>query len=293
MLTTPTTPAPAEVSAAPVAPCPWLATGTLVAREWVRFVRQRNRVVGAIGQPLIFWLLFGAGLGPSFRLPGTTGDSISYREYFFPGSLVLILLFTAIFATISIIEDRREGFLQSVLVAPLPRWSMVLGKVLGGTLLALAQGLLFLALGYCAGISPGPLALLAIVVLLFVLALGLTALGFVIAWRMDSTQGFHAIMSVFLMPMWLLSGAFFPPPVWQASLGLGQRLLALVMWANPLTYGVAALRRLIYSDTTAAAAIPLDTPGLWVSWWVTLGFAALMLGLAWKMAAQRTTGDLL
>ena len=158
-------------------------------REWVRFVRQRNRVVGAIGQPLIFWLLFGAGLGPSFRLPGAGDESVSYREYFFPGSLVLILLFTAIFATISIIEDRREGFLQSVLVAPVPRWSMVLGKILGGTLLAMAQGLIFLVLGLTLGVHVSLLGLLAIVALLFVMAIGLTALGFVIAWRMDSTQG--------------------------------------------------------------------------------------------------------
>jgi ABC-2 type transport system permease protein len=283
---------PNEVAAAPLAPRPWLAVGTLVTREWVRFVRQRNRIVGAIGQPLIFWLLFGAGLGPSFRLPGTGDNSVSYREYFFPGSLVLILLFTAIFATISIIEDRREGFMQSVLVAPLPRWSMVLGEVLGGTLLAVAQGVIFLLLGLTLGVKVGVLSLLAILVLLFVLALGLTALGFVIAWRMDSTQGFHAIMSVFLMPMWLLSGAFFPPPVWESTMAWGQRLLACVMWANPLTYGVAALRRLIYSAADSVA-IPADTPSLAVSLLVTFGFAVLMLAVAWKMAEQRTTGDLL
>src|SRR3954452_7587208 len=86
---------------------PWLAAATLGQREWVRFIRQRNRVFGAIGQPIIFWLLFGAGLGPSFSLPDAAGK-LSYREYFFPGSLILILLFTAIFTTISIIEDRRE-----------------------------------------------------------------------------------------------------------------------------------------------------------------------------------------
>src|SRR3954465_3069369 len=133
-------------------PRPWLAVGTLCQRQWVRFVRQRNRVVGAIGQPLIFWLLFGLGLGPSFQMPGAAAG-LSYREYFFPGSLVLILLFTAIFATISIIEDRREGFLQSVLVAPIPRWAMVLGKVLRGSLLALAQGLLFLLLALTIQVS--------------------------------------------------------------------------------------------------------------------------------------------
>ena len=158
----------------------------------------------------MFWLLFGAGLGPSFRLPGgATGDGFVSR-IFFPGTLVLILLFTAIFATISIIEDRREGFLQSVLVAPIPRWSMVLGKVLGGTLIAVAQGLLFLLLGYALGFRSRSARLAAVVALMFVVVAGADgAWAFVIAWRMDSTQGFHAIMSVFLMPMWLLSGAFF------------------------------------------------------------------------------------
>jgi len=103
---------------------------------------------------------------------------------------VLILLFTAIFATISIIEDRREGFLQSVLVAPIPRWSMVLGKILGGTLIAVAQGALFVLLGYTLGFQWGPLTLLAIVGWMTLVSLALTSLGFVLAWRMDSTQGF-------------------------------------------------------------------------------------------------------
>src|SRR5437870_5728789 len=115
----------------------WLAVWSLAWREWLRFVRQRNRVIGAVGQPLLFWLFFGEGLGPTFRMPG--GESqITFREYFFPGTLALILLFTAIFTTISIIEDRREGFLQSVLVAPMARLAMVLGKLLGGSAIALA-----------------------------------------------------------------------------------------------------------------------------------------------------------
>ena len=240
----------------------------------------------------VFWLLFGAGLGPSFRLPGATSAGATYREYFFPGSLVLILLFTAIFATISIIEDRREGFLQSVLVAPIPRWSMVLGKVLGGSLLALVQGLLFLVLSLTLGLTFGPLVLLAIVVFLFTLSLALTALGFIIAWRMDSTQGFHAIMSVFLMPMWLLSGAFFPAPALAASLNWVEWALALVMRLNPLTYGVAGLRQLIYWGVSNPP-LPPDTPALATCWAITILFAAVTFALAWKMAGQRTAGDLL
>ena len=194
---------------------PGWSLGTLCQRELVRFFRQRNRVIGAIGQPLMFWLLFGAGLGRRFACPATgRRRSITYREYFFPGTLVLILLFTAIFATISIIEDRREGFLQSVLVAPIPRWSMVLGQDARRHVdRRWCKGLLFLLLGLTLGIAVRrrwrcwrSWRCCSCV------ALALTALGFVIAWRMDSTQGFHAIMSVFLMPMWLLSGAFFPRP---------------------------------------------------------------------------------
>ena len=104
----------------------WLPAASLWWRELVRFVRQRSRMIGALGQPIIFWLLFSEGFKPS---------DLGYA-YFFPGTLAMILMFTAIFATISIIEDRREGFLQSVLVAPAPRWAMVLGKVLGGSVLA-------------------------------------------------------------------------------------------------------------------------------------------------------------
>jgi ABC-2 type transport system permease protein len=262
-------------------PNAWLAVFTLAQREWVRFVRQRNRVFGAIGQPLIFWLLFGAGLGPSFRLPGTTGN-LSYREYFFPGSLILILLFTAIFATISIIEDRREGFLQSVLVAPVPRWAMVFGKVLGGSLIALAQGLLFLLLGLTLGIRLSPLSFVATTGFLLVVSLALVSLGFMLAWQLDSTQGFHAIMSVFLMPMWLLSGAFFPP---------GNDWLGWVIRFNPLTYSVAGLRRLLYwgaSPELHAKAIPESLPSMSVCLLVTVLFAAVMFVGASLIARRRT-----
>ena len=123
---------------------PWPVVVTLCQRELVRFFRQKNRVFGALVQPIIFWLLFGAGLGGA--KVGADANRLDYA-HFFPGTLVMILLFTAIFATISIIEDRREGFLQGVLVAPVPRWSMVLGKVLGGTAIAMLQGIVFLLLG--------------------------------------------------------------------------------------------------------------------------------------------------
>ncbi len=250
----------------------WPTVYTLAERELVRFFRQRNRVFGALGQPIIFWLLFSEG----FR-----GSDLNYA-HFFPGALVMILLFTAIFATISIIEDRNEGFLQSVLVSPAPRWAMVLGKVLGGAAIAMLQGLLFLVLGAATlGLVSSVADVLLAIVLMAIIAVALTALGFSIAWRMESTHAFHAIMSVFLLPMWLLSGAFFPAG--------GEGLLAWVVRLNPLTYGVAGLRHdLKLSGTATVDALPAPA----VCWIVTLAFAAAMLALAWRVASTRTAGDL-
>jgi ABC-2 type transport system permease protein len=282
--------APHELSKAVVRPSASLAVATLCWREIVRFFRQRNRVVGAVGQPLVFWLLFSAGLQRSFSLSSADGAGQSFREYYFPGTLMLILLFTAIFATISIIEDRREGFLQSVLVAPIPRWAMVLGKILGGTLIAMVQGLIFLALAFTLQINVDVMRLLAVVALMAVSALALTALGFVIAWRMDSTQGFHAIMSLVLMPMWLLSGAFFPIPAATADSAWSQVVLHWAMRLNPLTYCVAGVRQLLFEHVPAQL---FWNPPLVTCWTVALVFAAVTFAAAWKIAGQRTTGDLL
>lgn len=259
-----------------------LVVGTLCRRELVRFFRQRNRVIGAIGQPVLFWLLFGAGLGPSFRMPGA--ENVGYREFFFPGTMSLILLFTAIFTTISIIEDRREGLLQSVLVAPISRQSFVLGKLLGGSLIALIQALVFFVLGLTLDLHFTPAVVVGVVLFSFLSSFALTALGFVIAWRMDSTQGFHAVMSIFLMPMWLLSGSFFPGDGW----------LRYVMAANPMTYMTAGLRRLMYlGRPDAAELLPPHLPSLVVCWIVTAAFAAALYFLATRAVRRRTTGDLL
>jgi ABC-2 type transport system permease protein len=286
---TPDRPASASTTARAIAkPSPWLAAGTLCWREMLRFFRQRNRIVGAIGQPVLFWLLFGAGLQRSFRLGDANLPGTSFLEYYFPGSLMLILLFTAIFATISIIEDRKEGLLQAVLIAPCPRWSMVLGKVLGGTLIALLQGLIFLGLALLLKISMSAAAIALLTLLMFVAAIALTSLGVVIAWRMDSTQGFHAIMSLLLLPMWLLSGAFFPIPSLTANATASELALHWIMRLNPLTYAVAGARRLVYGGELPAE---IWTPGAPLCWGVTCAFAAAMFAAAWWIAGQRTRGD--
>lgn len=232
---------------------------TIWWREIVRFYRQRSRLFSAIAQPLVFWLLIGSGLSASFQPAGAS--ETDYLAYFYPGIVVLVVLFTAIFATISVVNDRREGFLQGVLVSPVPRWRIVLGQALGGTTLALLQGILLLALAPFAGIRLGVASVILTIGVLALLAFGLTNLGLLMAWRMDSTQGFHAIMNLLLIPIWLLSGAFFPSdgaPGW----------LAWTMRLNPLTYGLAALRKCLYFDTASAV-------GAEVSWTLSVLITSL------------------
>ena len=206
------------------------AAATLWERELVRFIRQRDRVVGALLTPLVFWLLLGSGIGKSFQAPGAPAGH-GYLEYFFAGTLVMILLFTAIFSTISLIEDRREGFLQGVLVAPVGPLALVVGKVGGGATLALGQGLVFLVLAPFVGLPLSAAALGWLVLAMALLALALTGLGYLIAWRLESTQGFHAIMNLFLIPLWLLSGAVFP-------ISSAPAVIGFVMRCNPLSYEI-------------------------------------------------------
>ncbi len=250
---------------------------TLCWREVVRFCRQRSRLVGAFVQPLVFWLLLGGGLRASFR-PPETPPGTSYVEYVYPGIIAMVLLFTAIFATISVIEDRRMGFLQGVLVSPVSRSSIVLGQALGGTTLALVQGIIFLLLAPGAGVPLTVASVLWMVLVMFLVAFGLTSLGLVIAWRLESTQGFHAVMNLILLPMWVLSGAFFPATGVPGWLGWTMRL-------NPLTYGMAALRRCLYLGNPAAAGpVPHLTPALGII--VLFGVLAF---IAATDAARRST----
>src|SRR5437879_3919448 len=211
---------------------------TLWWREVVRFYRQRARVVGVIASPVLFWLVIGSGFGTSFR-SGGSGEDQHYLHYFYPGALIMIVLFTSIFTMMSVIEDRKEGFLLSVLVAPVSRSAIVLGKVLGGTTLATVQGLIFLVFAPLVGVRLSLGSFLLVVVTVFLVSFALTALGFAIAWPMDSTQGFHAIINLFLIPLWLLRGALFP-------LSGASGWLRLLMRLNPLTYGMEALRSLLF-----------------------------------------------
>lgn len=249
-----------------------LPSVSLWRREVVRFLRQRSRVIGALGTPLIFWILIGSGLRRSFQLPSTS-DGGDYLEYSFPGIMVLIVLFTAIFSMISIIEDRREGFMQAVLAAPVRRSAIVIGKVLGSSTLALLQAMLFLLLAPLASVPLSISTALATFGVLIVVSLGLSGLGFLIAWPMSSTQGFHAIMNLLLMPMWLLSGAFFPAEG-------ASTWVRWIMVVNPLTYGVAAVRQALYLGTDVPEAT-MSSP--WFALVVTSLFAVAVIVLSAKI----------
>ena len=262
----------------PIEPGILLPSVSLWWREIVRFYRMRSRVVGVIASPLLFWVVIGSGFGNSFRAQAAGGEQ-RYLEFFFPGALIMIVLFTSIFTMMSVIEDRREGFLLSVLVAPINRSVIVLGKVLGGATLATIQGFIFLAFAPLIGIHFTPLRLVAAALSILLVSFSLTALGFIVAWRLDSTQAFHAIINLFLMPLWMLSGSLFP--VSGAS-----RWIAVIMRVNPLTYGVEALRASLYPQMGNGLGLSTTTCLL------VLGAVSLvMFAVAFAMVNRRRTGS--
>lgn len=242
-----------------------LATYSLWRRDVLRFLRQPSRIVGALLTPVIFWFVIGSGLGTSFQ--SATGEA-GFLPYYFPGSLALIVLFTALFSTISIIEDRQEGFLQGVLASPAPRASIVLGKALGSATLALINGAVFMLLLPVSGLSPGAGEILAAMASVALLGLALGGLGIMIAWPMRSTQGFHGIMNAVLVPMWLLSGALFPAT---GASGWVQTLMRV----NPLTPAVEILRAFLTGVPAANLASAAGTVAVFAL--VTLSISTLLV----------------
>jgi ABC-2 type transport system permease protein len=241
----------------------WLPVATLWWRELLRFWREKARVAGFVGSPLVFWLVMGSGFGD--------------LAFFFPGALTLTVMFSAVFSTMSLIEDRREGFLLSMLVSPAPRSSMVLGKTLGSATLAWIQGLIFMAFGPLTGVWLSSSTLLQAIGVLFLISFTFTLLGFLIAWQMETSQGFHAVMNLVLFPLWMVSGALFTPEK-------AHGWMRAIMAANPLTYSQAALRTLL--DPRAATS---GAPALGVSLLVTAACAAVLLVASTAVANRQTT----
>lgn len=240
-----------------------LTVYTLWQRELVRFYRVPSRWFGAVGTALIFWVFLGSGFGGA--------DS---RAFFFPGTIVMSMMFSCLFATASIIEDRQAGFLQSVMVAPVSRAAIVMGKILGGATLATLQGLMILVFAGTVGATFQIFYSLGLLVSLFLISFVVTAMGFWLAWTIDSVPGFHAIMNMVLLTLWMASGAFFPI---NATGWLG-----IFMTVNPFTYGVAGVRRGLFPT-----AMMTQVPGLSTSLWVLLGFAVFFYLLS-SLVVEKT-----
>jgi ABC-2 type transport system permease protein len=244
-------------------------------RETIRFGREPARMVGMVAQPLLYLLLVGNGIAHGFRL--NAGGTVDYLTYMFPGIVGMSVLFTSVFGAVSIVWDREFGFLKEVLVSPVPRGAVALGKALGSATVAGAQGALLLLLAPTVGIALRVGLFFGMLGILLVVSLALTGLGIAIASRMDSMQGFQVIMNFLIMPMFFLSGALFPlngMPAWLGGL----------MRVDPLTYGVDALRHLAYAGTTWGRALTGFPLGLDLT--VMGGVTVMLLGLATWMFSR-------
>jgi len=204
----------------------------LARRDLMRLRKDTARWIGLVLQPLLLWALLGSGLAEVFTVPGR--PDVDYHRYFFPGLVVMIGLFTAIFATMAVIEDRDHGFLQQVLVAPGSRTSMVFGKVLGVLFIALVQFALVVPAATIAGYDLGAISW-GLLLLGYVLGvITLTGFAFALAWVSRTASGYHAVMGVLLIPLWLVSGAVFPLP--------NHGFLGVIGFVDPMTYMVDAMR---------------------------------------------------
>jgi ABC-2 type transport system permease protein len=213
---------------------------TIWYRDVIRFLRDRTRIVTSLAQPLLFLFVFGGGLAPA--MSGLGGGNLNFKQFLFPGILSMAVLFTSIFSAVSIVWDREFGFLKEVMVAPVSRMAVALGKVAGGSTVAMFQGLIVVLLAPVIGIKLTWDQLIVLVGLMLLLAAVMTSFGILIAARQHTMEGFQMIMQFLLMPMFFLSGAFFPlngVPLWMEWLAI----------INPVTYGVDPLRQVALSQS--------------------------------------------
>jgi ABC-2 type transport system permease protein len=259
-------------------------------RDILRYWRDRWRLVASLAQPLLFLVVFGSGLSSSLgsgSLFGSRGG-LSYIQFMYPGIIGMSILFTAIFGAMSIVWDREFGFLKEVLVAPIDRWAVAIGKALGGTTQAMIQGLILLVLAPFVGVKLSLLTIIEIVPLAAVLAFGLASFGVMLASMMKSLQGFQVVMNFLMMPMFFLSGALFPLtglPGW----------MTVLTRIDPASYGIDPLRRVVLSDSGLPAAV-VDRLGLTVNGQVLpipvevgvmLAFGVVLLSVAVVMFQRR------
>ena len=244
-------------------------------RELIRFAGDRTRMLTSLIQPLLFLFVLGSGLQ---TLSAASTDGVDLKTFMFPGVLLIAVVFSAMFSAASIAWDREFGFLREMMVAPVRRSSIVIGKCLGGATIAALQGTIVLALAGLVGVPYDPLLLLGLFGLMLLLAFTITAFGVMIALRVKQIQTFTIVMQMLVMPMYFLSGALYPVtglPTW----------LEVLNRLNPLTYAVDPMRRLVFThlDASAAARRTLDPGITWWGWHVPSVVEAgivLLLGLA-------------
>jgi ABC-2 type transport system permease protein len=219
-------------------------------RDLKRHFRDRARIIGSLGSPIVFIFVLGQGLGSSFRFAGPAAG-IDYKAFMFPGILGMTVLFAGVFSAVSIVWDREFGFLKEMLVAPVPTWSIALGKVISGATIASFQGCLILILAPLAGVCLSPLIILKVLPLMFLVSFSMTGMGILVATRLKSMQGFQMVMNFIMMPMFFVSGAMFQlqsAPAWLDALAK----------IDPLTYGVDALRAIMVADLPTRYPLSVD-----------------------------------
>src|SRR5512147_909992 len=215
------------------------AVYVIVAREFKKFIREKSRLISTIARPLVWLFLVGGGM--SRLVP--TGGGVSYMQFIFPGILGMTILFTSIFSSISIIWDKEFGFMKEILVAPVSRFSVVVGKAMSGMLLSTTQAVIILALFPFIGLKLGLLQIAGVLLVCAVLSFSIAAFGILLASFYDSYESFSVIMNFIVMPMFFLSGAMYP-------VKLLPNVLRIVAKCNPLTYGIDALKNIIFPFET-------------------------------------------
>jgi ABC-2 type transport system permease protein len=241
-------------------------------RELIRFRTDRLRAITSLVQPVLFLFVLGTGLSrlASHGLPA----GVDFRTFIYPGVLAMSVLFTAIFSAASIVWDREFGFLREMLVAPVRRWAIVVGKCLGGATVATFQGLIFLALAGVAHVPYDPLLLLTLVGELLLLSFTLTAFGVMMAARIKQIQAFMALTQLFVLPLFFLSGALYPLnglPAW----------LTVLTRIDPLTYIVDPMRTAVFDHLSVSPlAVHALSPGVtWFGWVVPLGLSLAIVAV--------------
>ncbi len=242
-------------------------------RDIIRLFRMPARLITGIAQPLLFLFVLGAGLESAIGNRGAGG--VDYQQYLFPGILAMSVLTSSLFSSMAIVWDREFGFMREMLVAPVSRASLVLGKALGGGSVSVMQGLVLVVFAPVVGVSFTVTSFLEMVGLLLLLAFSLTAFGMVIASRMHRMESFQMVMALVMQPMLFLSGSIFPLDRLPDWLGVITRI-------NPATYGVDAIRRAVLPGASKLDVLGWTVP-LWADALITLGFGTAMLLLAVKL----------